>query len=208
MKSVRLLAVAALVLLAGCDQFGASRGAAVTIIDLDSVARALGRDDVIAQQINQANQSLSSQLGQVAQNLQQQLTEERDKYDVLGDEAEAELQQKTAVANQQLQQTQRLAQQKSAQFRTAVINAFRDEVQPYASEIAKARGAVAVITVATPMLWFDPAADITGEVITAMRAAGLERSAAPAAAATPAPAAAPASGAAEGTAEATGGEQR
>lgn len=182
MKSVRLLVLAALVLVAGCDQLGGNR-TAVAIIDLDSVARALGRDDVIAQQINQANQQLSSQLGKVAENLKEQLSEERGKYPVMGDEAKKDLQAKTAEANQKLQQTQRLAQQKSAQFRTAVINAFREEVQPYASEIAKKRGAVAVITVATPMLWFDSKADITGEVIAAMRKAGLERTAKPAAAA-------------------------
>lgn len=171
-----LIAAALLLLIAGCDQVGGKRdSAAVAVIDLDAVARALGRDDVIVQRINEANQQLTSQLGQVAESLQQQLAEEREKYPVVGDEAEAELQQKTAAANQQLQQTQRLAQQRSAQFRTAVINEFRAEVQPFASELAKQRGAVAIITVAAPMLWYEPGVDITGDVISAMRQAGLER---------------------------------
>lgn len=199
MKEVRrfltVAGIACLALLAGCEPQGGGR-AAVAIIDLDAVARALGRDDVIAQQINIANQQLAGQLGQVATNLQQQVQARRDEYDVIGDEAEQELQQLTAVANQRLQQTQQLAQQRSAQFRQAVINSFRNEVTPYAQKIATERGAVAVVTVATPMLWFDANADITDEVIAAMRAAGLERasqpaaaSPAPAAAATPAPAA-------------------
>ena len=190
MKAVRkILAVAgiaSLALLAGCEPQGSSR-AAVAIIDLDAVARALGRDDVIAQQINIANQQLAGQLGQVATDLQQQVQARRDEYDVIGDEAQQELEQLTAVANQRLQQTQQLAQQRSAQFQQAVINAFRNEVSPYASQIATERGAVAVITVATPMLWFDSNADITDEVIAAMRAAGLEQATQPAAAA-PAPA--------------------
>ena len=191
MKAVRkILAVAgiaSLALLAGCEPQGSSR-AAVAIIDLDAVARALGRDDVIAQQINIANQQLAGQLGQVATDLQQQVQARRDEYDVIGDEAQQELEQLTAVANQRLQQTQQLAQQRSAQFQQAVINAFRNEVSPYASQIATERGAVAVITVATPMLWFDSNADITDEVIAAMRAAGLEQATQPAAVA-PAPAA-------------------
>ncbi|MDZ7827283.1 MAG: OmpH family outer membrane protein [Gammaproteobacteria bacterium] len=209
MKSVRLVAIALLALVvAGCDQLDAGRSG-VAVIDLDAVARALGRDDVIAQQINQANQQLTSQLGQVAKDLQQQLEEERDKYEVVGDEAQAELEQKTAVANQRLQQTQRLAQQRSAEFRTAVINAFRNEVQPYASEIARERGAVAVVTVATPMLWFDAEVDITDEVIAAMRKAGLERTgeASPAADAAPQEDAAAAEDAATGTAGADAAEE-
>lgn len=178
MKFVRAMLLALVALsVAACDQVGVGGGTPVVIIDLDAVARALGRDDVIVQRINQANQQLTSQLGQVATNLQQQVNAEREKYDVVGDEAEAELQQLTAVANQRLQQTQRLAQQRSAEFRQAVINSFRNEVQPYASEIAQQRGATAVVTVATPMLWFDSEADITDEVIAAMRRAGLENTA-------------------------------
>jgi Skp family chaperone for outer membrane proteins len=191
MKAVRKIlavaSIASLALLAGCEPQGGNR-AAVAIIDLDAVARALGRDDVIAQQINIANQQLAGQLGQVATDLQQQVQARRDEYDVIGDEAEQELQQLTAVANQRLQQTQQLAQQRSAQFQQAVINAFRNEVSPYAQQIAGERGAVAVITVATPMLWFDSNADITDEVIAEMRRAGLERASQPAVAA-PAPAA-------------------
>lgn len=206
MKAVRkVLATAGVVcaaMVAGCQPQGGAAG--VAIIDLDAIARALGRDDVIAQQINVANQQLAGQLGQVATNLQQQVQARRDEYEVIGDEAEQELQELTAVANQRLQQTQQLAQQRSAQFRQAVINSFRNEVTPYASEIASARGAVAVVTVATPMLWFDAKADITDEVIAAMReaGAGLERAAPPATAVAPAATVAPAP--AEGSADGEG----
>lgn len=206
MKAVRkVLATAGVVcaaMVAGCQPQGGAAG--VAIIDLDAIARALGRDDVIAQQINVANQQLAGQLGQVATNLQQQVQARRDEYEVIGDEAEQELQELTAVANQRLQQTQQLAQQRSAQFRQAVINSFRNEVTPYASKIASARGAVAVVTVATPMLWFDAKADITDEVIAAMReaGAGLERAAPPATAVAPAATVAPAP--AEGSADGEG----
>lgn len=194
------VAIASLMLLAGCEPQGGDR-AALAIIDLDAVARALGRDDVIAQQINQANQQLAGELGQVATNLQQQVQARREEFEVIGDEAEEELQQLTAVANQRLQQTQQLAQQRSAQFRQAVINSFRNEVTPYAQQIASERGAVAVLTVATPMLWFDSDVDITDEVIAEMRRAGLERASQPAPPPAAAPAADPAQGAPEGSGE-------
>lgn len=168
-----LLALAVL-MVSGCEEL--TGRSSVAVIDLDQVARALGRDDVIAQQINQATQQLSAQLTEVARTLQQELQDERGRYEVVGDEAEKELQEKTAAANLRLQQTQQLAQQRAAEFRQAVINNFRAEVQPYASEAAKARGAKAVITVATPMIWFDSSVDITQDVIAKMRAAGLENS--------------------------------
>lgn len=158
---------------AGCEEF--DRRSSVAVIDLDQVARALGRDDVIAQQINQATQQLSAQLTEVARTLQQELEEERGRYEVIGDEAEKELEEKTAAANLRLQQTQALAQQRAAEFRQSVINNFRAEVQPYASEAAKSRGAKAVITVATPMIWFDSRVDITEDVIAKMRDAGLDQ---------------------------------
>lgn len=168
-----LLALAVL-MASGCDEL--TGRSSVAVIDLDQVARALGRDEVIAQQINQATQQLSTQLTEVARTLQQELQEERGRYEVVGDEAEKELEEKTAAANVRLQQTQQLAQQRAAEFRQAVINNFRAEVQPFASEAAKARGAKAVITVATPMIWYDSSVDITQDVIAKMREAGLQNS--------------------------------
>ena len=175
MKSVRLVAFLLFALVvAGCDQVDGGRSD-VAVIDLQAVIRALGGEEVLAQQINQANRQISHQLGDVKKGLQRQLQEEREKYEIIGDEAEAELEEKAAVANQRLQQTRRVAQQRASEFRTAVIEEFRDKVQPYASEIARERGAVLVVTAATSMLWFDAEVDITDEVIAAMRKAGLER---------------------------------
>ncbi len=169
---MKLLAYVALavVLATGCDEF--NRSSSVAVIDLDQVARGLGRDDVIAQQINQATQQLSAELTELARTLQQELDEERSRYEVDSDEVEREMQERTAAANLRLQQTQALAQQRAQEFREAVINNFRAEVMPYASEAAQARGAKAVITVATPMIWYDASVDITSDVIAKMRAAG------------------------------------
>ena len=58
------LAILAIALgLAGCDPL---RGGGVAIVDLDAVARALGRDEAIEQRVGSANEQLSSQLDEVA----------------------------------------------------------------------------------------------------------------------------------------------
>jgi Skp family chaperone for outer membrane proteins len=159
-------------MLAGCDELTGRTGH-IAIIDLDAVARALGRDEVIAQQVNQANQQLTSQLQEIAQSLQAEIDQEREALQVVSDEQEAELARKAQEANQRLAQTRQLAQQRAQEFRQAVINNFRNEVQPYAEEVATKRGAKAILTVAAPMIWYDNKVDITGDVIAKMREAGL-----------------------------------
>lgn len=152
-----------------------TQSASVSILDVDVVAKALGRDDVMQQQIRSAQQQLNEELTRVRDELKAQLTEKRSE---IGEEPSQEqresLQRSTADAVHQLEQTQQLALQRSAEVRAAVVNQFRDEIAPYAAEIARARGTKAVFTPAASMIWFEPEADITGEVIAAMRARATE----------------------------------
>lgn len=153
--------------LLGCGT--ADPGAGVAMVDVNAVARALGRDDVIEQRIETANRELTTQLLQVAQSLQQQLAAMED--DAGEDEAgRAQLAEATAKANRELQQTQRAARQQLQRYRAGVVSEFLNEVRPHAAEIAAARGAKLVLTAATNMIWFDASIDITDEVIAAMRA--------------------------------------
>ena len=176
MKTVGILGLLiAALLLSGCDELTGRTGH-VAIIDLDAVARELGRDEVIAQQVNQANQQLTNQLGEIATNLQREIDDERAALQVVTDDDEAELARKALEANQRLQQTRQVAQQRAQEFRQAVINEFRNEVLPYAEAIAAERGATAIFTVAAPMIWYDSKIDITEEVTARMRAAGLANS--------------------------------
>ncbi len=161
-----------LVALTGCQPPGHSP---VAIVDLDAVARALGRDDVIAQQINAANEQLSSQVLQIAKTLQEQLREQQAQIGEAGEQADqSQLEARTAEANRQLQATQQEARQRAALFRTAVVNEFRNEVAPVAQQIAVDRGARIVLTSAVPTVWFDAEIDITDEVIAQMRAQGSQ----------------------------------
>lgn len=168
-----LAAVAAL-LLAGCSG-GTPDGMAV--VDLDMVARAFGHDDAMQNQVNAATQQLSAQLSSIALELQNQLQQELDELgDDPDEEARADFEQRRAVAQQRLQATQLLAQQRADEFRARVINQFRRDIRGVASEVAKERGASVVLTSTTALLWRDDAVDITDEVIAELRSRDFEPS--------------------------------
>ena len=172
MKLVAYLVFALVALMAsGCDQLG-GRDNAVAVIDLDAIARAIGRDTVMAAEMDSVNRQLSEQLSEVLRTLQQELDDERSAHDEVTEEIERELEQKAAAANRRYRQTQELAQTRANEFQETLVDNFRAEVLPYAREAALSRGAKAVLTVATPMIWYDSAVDITAEVIEKMRSAG------------------------------------
>lgn len=188
-----LLLLSVCILISGCDKLAdssarldksVSAGASkVAVIDIDAVAKALGRDEVVKQQIQAAGQQLRQQLTEFSSGLQTKLNEEKSK---LGSEPSADerqqLQEKLLAAQQQVQQSQVLARQKAAQFQNQLALQFRNEMRPVAAEIARKQGASTVL-LANTLLWFDAPIDITGAVIDAMSAKG---------AATAAPAVAPA----------------
>lgn len=182
-----LFLLAAGIMLSGCDkiphslgQAGAAKGSGVAVLDLGAVAKALGRDEVFRQQMESARQQLGQQLNEFSTGLQGQLREEQAK---LGEaptaEQQQELREKVAQAQRQVQQSRVLARRKAAEFQSNLAVAFRNEVQPVAAEVARARGASAV-ALSNTLLWFEPEVDITGEVIDRMRAMGAMGSAAPA----------------------------
>ena len=62
------------------------------------------------------------------------------------------------------------AQNQVSQIEGALVTSFRDKLSPLAETIAKEKGASAVLAADSYLFWFDPAADITDEVIAAWRA--------------------------------------
>ena len=164
----------------------------VAVLDMTAVAKALGRDEVARQQLEAAGRQLQDQLSQVTTGLQERLREEQSKLGETPSEAEQrQLQALVADAQRQLQQSQQLARQRATEFQNQLVPRFRAEVQPVAAEVAARHGASTVL-LANTVLWFEPAMDITGEVIDALRARDLARSAGP-----PAAGAAPATDASE-----------
>jgi len=159
-------------LLTGCNSLTSGNKKNDSVyLDLSVIARALGRDELIEQQQKVALDQLNLQLLRISEDLNKQLEEEKLK---LGKKpGEAEKQQFNVVAtnaNKQLQQSQLLAKQKLITFKQQLIRDFRNEVKFVAQPIAKNRGAISVTIIDNNILWFDPSADITDEVIATLRA--------------------------------------
>ena len=176
-----LIALCASGLLAACDKLPnpmSQRPAApppvatVAILDLGAVAKALGRDEVFREQVEAAGKELQQQLTQFSSGLQDKLREEQAKLgDAPSEEERQQLQRQVIDAQRQIQHSQLLARQKAAEFQTQLATQFRSEVQPIAAQVARSKGASSVL-LSNSVMWFEPAVDITGAVIDALRARG------------------------------------
>jgi len=165
--------VASALLLVGCDQMPASGGSGggVAVMDLAAVAKATGQDEVIRLEADAARAELGAQLQALASNLDQQISAEREKIGIAPSEADAQrLQEMTMQARQQINNAQVQAQNQASQIEGDLVAEFRDRISPLAENIAKERGASAVLASDAYLFWFDPANDITDEVIAAWRA--------------------------------------
>lgn len=174
-QNMSLILVVAALFVSGCDQGPAAGSGGVAVMDLSAIAKATGQDEVIRQDAEMARAELSAQLQQLATNLEQQLAAEREKVGISPSEADQQrLQEMTMQARQQISNAQMQAQSQASLMEQELITAFRDKVAPLAEEIAKANGASAVLAADSYLFWFDPAVDITDEVIAAWRASSGE----------------------------------
>jgi Skp family chaperone for outer membrane proteins len=207
----RILSLASSVFLAGLTacQGGGDAQSPIAVVDLDAVAQSIGRDDVIEQQLATANQQLVSEVNQLAAKLQTELDAHKARLETeRGEDAETQLAELALRANQQLEETKLLAQARSAQVQTALIQQFQTEVKPTVADVARRHGARLAVSTASGLVWFEPNLDITGQVIAELRSkaqsAPVDAPAAPRAPEAPAPApAAPAAPATPPAAEAS-----
>jgi Skp family chaperone for outer membrane proteins len=157
----------ATVFLAACGQ----KGSNVAVMDLGAILKASGQDEVIRVKAEAARNELQAQLQQVAANLDQQLAAEAEK---VGDnptaEQEQQLQQMNMNARNQLMQMQQQAQQQANQLELSLFEEFKNSIGTLTEQIAKDKGANVILAQDNYLFWFDPAADITDEVIAALRA--------------------------------------
>lgn len=164
-------AIASAMLIAGCIDSSADRQANFLVVDIISVARALGRDENIQQKLQDANALLNDQLTQISTNLQQQLKDEQSRLDESKSQAGREkIDNLTLQTQLKLRQSQLLAKQKSDEFRSKLLLEFREEVLAAARDIAKARRVLSVQIANNDLLWYDPSIDITADVIKVLRA--------------------------------------
>jgi len=180
----RIITVAALVglvvVLTGCNEQAppADTGPDTVVVDVIAVAKALGRDDTLSDQMLQVNQRLAQQLQEIQQNLQEQIDAKTAEFgDAPTQEQTRQLQELTAAARQRLAQARMVAQQRQQQVSAALGAQFRDEIKPIAEKIAADMGASVAIMNTNNVLWHTTEADITGQVIDQLRAAQTQSNA-------------------------------
>lgn len=141
----------------------------VLVLDLSKIAKATGRDKIIAEQMEQANARLEQQLTDFKETIKLQLFEEKSKIKSKNDkQAQQNLQEFVLKAQKQMQFAQTQAKQKSQQYRVKLVQDFKDEVKPLAKQIAQNRDASIVRFIDASSLWHSELVDITDVVITMM----------------------------------------
>lgn len=157
------------------------------VVDLDAVAKASGRDVIITRSIETATHQLNSQLVQAAKDMEEEIKQLQAKLGTSPTpQQQAELQRARTQAQQNVQNNKLVAESARNRVRAEQILLFRSEVKPIAAELARQRGAELVLIANEHVVWHAPTADITGDVITRLRAQPLlpEEKPAPAAPAT------------------------
>ncbi len=138
----------------------------VLVLDLTAIAKATGRGAVIADKIEQANARLEQQLTDFKEKIEFRLREEKNKIKSKRDkEAQQHFQVLFVKAQQQMQRAQMQAKQKSQLYKAKLWQAFKNEIKPFAKQIAQSRDASIVRFVDASSLWHSRSVDITDVVI-------------------------------------------
>lgn len=147
----------------------------VAVIDLDRVAEAVGRYEEIAARVQGYADQESAKLTRLRDDLRDQFQAQQDALgDAPSDDQKAQLGELNARMDTQLQQAISQAQQAAEQVKVQSVLAFKQEVQPVAERVVKARGYSVLLIQQPGMLYIDAGADITDAVI-----AELDRSDSP-----------------------------
>lgn len=148
----------------------ASAAAQAVVVDLDAVAKALGVDEAMTQQLKAFSANINDQLEKIGQQLK---TEIETKQEAVGktptDEQKQELATMANDANRKFNNAQQEGRMRIDQAKMQLAMQFRQQVADVAKEIAQKRGAVQVVAAGGQVLWFDAQNDITGEVIDVLR---------------------------------------
>lgn len=150
----------------------------VAVVDLDEVAKQLGKDVAMVTAVRQGQASLNQQLQTFQANLQQKYKQQ---VEALGDEqpasqADQQARQKKLVEMErqfklELNQAARSAQNELKAHEQRLVQSFRAEVKPVAQQVAAERGLGVVVTKNdSVLLTFDDGHDITAAVVAKLRA--------------------------------------
>ena len=168
---------------AGCDQLGggaaenstaapATAAGGVAIVDLDEVARRLGRDVLMMQSIQEKQAEVNAEVIAFQHRLREQYETRQQELAAqparsLEEEQawQQELDGLQQELSQQLAEMQQAARNEVALFRQRLVGIYREEARPICRDIAAARGLSIVMTKdESHMLVYNDAVDITDDV--------------------------------------------
>lgn len=143
---------------------------AFAIVDLDEIARRLGRDQALRQALQSRQTQLSGTISQVrnqfveeARLVQKQMGEKPT------DEDQKKLADRVNVMNAKLAELQQQAAATLSQEQVAQVQKFREEVRPFAVAIARERGFATILLKNENLVFaYDPSSDITEEIVRRM----------------------------------------
>ena len=151
----------------------------VGVVDLDSVAKQLGRDQEMSKAVKTRMTRLNKKLSTLQDSLNRLYEEKRASF---GSEPDAE-QEKQLLGMQermdnQLRESRRTAETELVNYRQALVEQFREQAKPVLRDVAAARGLSIVVPKNDGLLLsIDPAVEITDEVAQKMLAAQPKKAA-------------------------------
>lgn len=143
---------------------------AFAVIDLDEVAHRLKRDASLRQALQVKQSQLNGSLTQVRD---QYIEQARSMQQQMGEKPAEEDQRKLAETvnqmNAKLTELQQQAAASLSQEQGALVQRFRNEVLPFAVDIARERGFATILIKNENLIFaYDPSTDITEEVVRRM----------------------------------------
>lgn len=152
--------------------YGHGQSGGVAVIDLDEVARQLGKDAEIVNSYQAQASALQNQLNAAEQRAVQELKKIREGLGEVPSEDESR-KLLTAQRNAQVN-LNKMRNQASAllsKHRQQIVSDFRESTKPVVAEVARGKGLATVMTRNDSVVFsFDQTVDITNEVVARLRA--------------------------------------
>lgn len=160
----------AAVLVTACERTPPPPPGLVAVIDLDRVARALGREQAITARVQAHADAQSAQLNELRDALRRQIDEFRAQTEELPPaESEQRLAALIGGSERRLREAIEQSQAGTDRLKVDLVLEFKQAVQPVARRVATARNLSLVLIQQNAMLYVDPAVDITDAVIDEMQ---------------------------------------
>lgn len=171
------LLVGSMLFFSGCDQANSQvqpPAGRVAIIDLDKIAKAVGKDTEISEEIRRGEQERLEQI----KKMREDLTEQVDSLRAQISEDASEKQRRRVAqamvnANRQMSDAVNYSKQATQRARIQLIGQFRRIVEPLARQVAKERGMSIVMVKQPGIIFYDPETDISNSVIDALLSQGM-----------------------------------